>query len=237
MLISDWSKKVTKIMNKSPDKIKNMFNSIATQYDRLNNLISFGLHKKIKTECVKPLNIKNNEKILDLCTGTGDLAGILQKYSSDITGADFSEEMLKIARQRYKNIEFINANSTNLPFDDESFDVVTMTYGLRNIENRELALKEIYRVLKPNGRFLQLDFGEHNFIGKIFEFVVPVIAKIFAKKYEPYKYLVESKKDFPNPEKLIDEICKIGFILQCRKDFLFKAISCQIFCKIVKKII
>ena len=155
-------KKVTKIMNKSPQNIQNMFNLIANNYDKLNSIISFGFNNIIKLACIKSLCIKPNEKVLDLCTGTGDLIRFIKKYSNNITGVDFSENMLKIARKKFKDTEFIEADCTQLPFADNSFDIITMGYGLRNIENRTKALKEVYRVLKPNGKFLHLDFGEKN---------------------------------------------------------------------------
>lgn len=215
-------------MNKSPEKIKNMFNMLAVTYDRMNNIISLGTDKIIKLNCIKQLDIKNGAKILDLCTGTGDIAEIIKGLypKAQITGADFSENMLEIARKRVKGVEFINADCTNLPFEDNSFDFVTICYGLRNIENRKQAIREISRVLKNGGKLMHLDFGEKNFAGKIFEKVAPLVAKLFSPNAEAYKYLVRSKQDFPAPDELIKEF--ENFKLKKRCDFLFKSISCQI---------
>ncbi len=216
-------------MNKSPHKIQKMFDNIAKNYDKLNDIISFGMQKRIKQKCINLLNINENEKLLDLCTGTGDLISLANVKNS--IGVDFSENMLAIAKIKHPEHKFIQADCTCLPFEDNSFDVITMGYGLRNIENREQALKEIYRVLKPNGEFLQLDFGNKNFAGKIFEILVPNLAKIMNADENAYKYLVESKQDFPEPKNLIKEIENYGFRIKTSEFFAFNAISCQIFTK------
>ena len=216
-------------MNKAPHKIQKMFDNIAKNYDKLNDIISFGMQKRIKQKCIKLLNINTKTKLLDLCTGTGDL--ISMANVKDSIGVDFSEKMLEIARVKHPNYNFINTNCSVLPFDDNSFDIITMGFGLRNIENREQVLKEIYRVLKPNGEFLQLDFGNKNFIGKIFEILIPNLVKFTSADKNAYEYLVQSKREFPEPKELIKEIEQSGFKLKICKFFTFKAISCQIFTK------
>lgn len=219
-------------MNKPPGKIKNMFNKIADNYDKMNNIISFGTDKIIKLNCIKQLNIQNEMSVLDLCTGTGDIARIIKRLhpKTKVTGVDFSEKMLDIAQIKAPEIEFIKADCTHLPFKENTFDVITISYGLRNIENRRQAISEIYRILKPDGQVMHLDFGEKNFAGKIFENLAPIIAKIFSTAPASYEYLVKSKQDFPPPDELIKEF--EGFYLKKRCDFLFKSISCQIFEKI-----
>ena len=216
-------------MNKSPKNIQKIFNTIAKNYDKLNDIISFGMQKRIKQKCINFLNISENTKLLDLCTGTGDLISLAKVKNS--IGVDFSENMLTIAKNKHPEYEFIQADCTRLPFGDNSFDIITMGYGLRNIENRKQALKEIYRVLKPNGEFLQLDFGNKNFAGKFFEILVPNFAKMMNADKDAYKYLVESKQNFPEPKELIKEIEKQGFKIKTYKFFIFNAISCQIFTK------
>ena len=218
-------------MNKSPEKIQKMFNKIAKNYDFMNRIISFGTDKFIKTKCVKLLDIKPEFKILDLCTGTGDIAGIIKKTCQqvDVIGIDFSEGMLNIARKKHPLVEFIKADCTNLPFEENSFDVVTIGFGLRNIKDYDSALKEIRRILKQNGQFMHLDFGEKTLAGKIFETIIPFLAKVFKQDFEAYKYLSQSKKDFWIPDKIIDIIENYGFKNIKRKDFILKSISCQIF--------
>lgn len=219
--------------SKSPHLIQKMFDTIAERYDFNNNLISLGLHKKVKELAVKKLKLNKNSKILDLCTGTGDIALYLKKEfpSSDITAIDFSQEMISIAKNKSKNydIKFLQADCISLPFDNDSFDVCTISFGLRNIENQNSALKEIYRVLKKDGIFMHLDFGKSsNFADKIFDFIVPPLVKIFYKNSIPYDYLLESKKTFKSPDELIKTFENYGFKFERRHDFLFGVISSQI---------
>ena len=223
-------------VDKTPEIIKNMFDNIAKYYDRMNNIISFGTDKIIKRKCIKLLNIAEESSVLDLCTGTGDLVKIIQKLrpKSNITAVDFSKNMLEIARNQIKNAEFVEADATNLPFEDEVFDFITVSYGLRNIQDRAKTINEMYRVLKTGGKVLHLDFGEKNFAGQVFEKVVPMFAQLLKKDYKSYEYLVKSKQTFPQPAELVKEFEAVGFDLFLRKDFLFKSISAQVFEKIVK---
>lgn len=220
-------------ISKNPASIREMFNTIAEVYDFNNNLISMGLHRYIKLKSVQHLTIKNGMKILDECTGTGDFAEFIYKINpnTEICGADFSENMLKIARKKVPEAKFIQADCTNLPFDDNSFDIITMGFGLRNIENYNKAISESYRVLKSGGQLLHLDFGQKNFFSAVFDFVIPPLVKIFYGKNLPYKYLIQSKKEFPEPEKLIEIFRCKGFKSRYRKDYLFGVISMQIMTK------
>ena len=215
---------------KAPKYIKDLFNQIAYKYDFMNNLMSFGTHKFIKRECIKMLNIQTHCKVLDACCGTGDLANFAKTIQplSEVTGADFSENMLAIAKNKFNNIKFIQTDITHLPFSDKEFDFVTMGFGLRNISNPEQALTEIYRILKPGGKFLHLDFGKKNFAGKMFDILTPILAKFFYGNSEPYRYLIKSKKEFPEPDELIKDFEKCGFSFKLSKEFIFGAISAQI---------
>lgn len=217
-------------LDKSPETIRTMFNMIAEKYDFMNNIISFGTQRFIKYKCIENLDIQPHSNILDLCTGTGDLAKIIKKLYplSTITGIDLSEKMIHIAKDKVRGVKFFQGDATELPFSDKTFDIVTMGFGLRNIQNPEKAIEQIYRVLKPNGLFLHLDFGEKNFLNKIFDKTVPILAKIFSKNTYAYSYLIKSKKTFLTPDDLINDFEKKGFVLQKRKEYLFKVISCQI---------
>lgn len=215
-------------MNKNPEKIKEMFNSIAKSYDSNNDLISFGLHKKVKKWAVE--SFKFSGKCLDLCTGTGDIAEFLSK-SCVVIGLDFSPEMIAIAKQKHPEIEFIEGDCTNLPFENESFDAVTISFGLRNIENYDKALDEINRVLKVGGKFLHLDFGKKNFLADvIYDFVIPKLVKILYCNEIPYKYLVQSKKEFFDEKHLTKLFENHNLEIIKTKSFLFGTISCQL-CK------
>jgi demethylmenaquinone methyltransferase/2-methoxy-6-polyprenyl-1,4-benzoquinol methylase len=217
-------------LDKRPETIQTMFNMISEKYDFMNNVISFGFQNFVKTDSIKMLNIKPHENILDLCCGTGDLTKIIKNYypTAFVTGVDFSDKMIEIAKNKVLNAKFIQADATNLPFPDNTFDAVTMGFGLRNIQNAEKAIEEIYRVLRPNGRFLHLDFGEKNFLSKIYDKTILSIIGLFTDNTFAYKYLINSKKTFLTPNDLIKDFEKKGFELIMRKDYIFKVISCQI---------
>lgn len=218
-------------MDKSSDKIQKMFDSIASMYDFNNNFISLGLHKVIKKLGLKELELKKNVSVLDLCTGTGDIARLIQKTESSakIIGVDFSDKMLKIAREKSEKITYLNADCTNLPFEENSFDICTISFGLRNIQDKDRVLEEIFRVLKNGGQFMHLDFGSGNFLFNfIFDFVLGIILKIFYKNSKPYEYLIRSKKEFESPQRLIQIFSKHGFKPKICKNFLGGIISVQV---------
>ena len=213
-------------IDKNPLKIQSMFNEIAFCYDKMNDLISFKTHYLIKILSVKLLKIKKNTKILDLCSGTGDFVKIISKLypDCDVVGLDNCENMLRSAKIKNPNCEFILSDCTKTPFCDDKFDYITLGFGLRNIENRSTALKEIYRILKPDAKFLHLDFGEHNFFSSLFNLTTLFFIRFFTKHKEHYKYLIASKNDFIVPDELIDEIKSAGFRKVEKKYFLFKTI-------------
>ena len=216
--------------DKNPIKIKNMFDEISKYYDEMNNLISFGSHFILKILVIRELKITPQARILDICCGTGDFTKIISKLypHTKIIGIDFSQNMLKLAKKKNPRGVFLKGDATDLPFKENEVDLIRRSFGLRNIENRSKALSEAYRVLKQGGKFLQLDFGKHNKISKIFDIVVPFAAKLFKKNEEHYKYLLNSKKEFPTSEELITEFEAHGFNLVKKCDYLFGTISAQI---------
>ena len=220
-------------VDKSPEKISEMFDNISTYYDRNNNIISIGLHKIIKIFALKLLDFSDNMKILDLCCGTGDITGILynSKYNLNILGIDFSKGMLKIAKKRFPNADFQFGDATKLDIENSTIDIITMTFGLRNIENRQSAIKESYRVLKNGGQFLHLDFGYKNIFSNIFNFIAINGIRLLYGKCLPYKYLIQSKNEFPEPETLIKEFENEGFKMKKKKDYLFGILSAQVYYK------
>lgn len=221
-------------ISKTPANIQNLFNQIAVRYDFMNNLISLGLHRAVKKSAIGLLDIKPHSRVLDACCGTGDIAEMIKKAEplAEVTGLDFSENMLIFAKKRVKSVKFFQGDITNTDFPSESFDIVTMSFGLRNIQNPEKALYEINRILKTGGEFLHLDFGNKNILSGIFDIEAPVFAKIFTKDTEPYKYLVKSKEVFPSPDELISDFEKSGFKFKKRKDFVFGSISAQVMEKV-----
>ena len=221
-------------MNKTSQEIKNLFNNISKNYDFLNNIISFYTHKKIKLEAIKLLDITNNSSVLDLCTGTGDLIGLIKKLypKVNIIGADFSNEMLKIAKEKYPDIDFIETNAEELIFKDNSFDFIVMSFGYRNIKDKKKAQKEILRVLKKEGLFLHLDFGNKNIISFLYNLFLKFLVKFFIKDKASYNYLICSKKEFQTPKELIKDFNSEGFKLIKRKNFIFNTVSALVFKKL-----
>ena len=219
--------------DKSPEKIQTMFNIIADRYDFFNNLMSLSTQRYIKYKSIKNLNIKPHDKIIDLCCGTGDLSIIIKQIEpqADVTGIDFSDKMLEVAKQKSQNIQYLQGDVTALPYPDNTFDCTVMGFGLRNIQNAEKAVEEAYRILKPGGYFMHLDFGKKNLISKVFDITIPVLAKLFTENYSAYAYLIKSKQIFPEPEDLIKDFESKGFRLKKRQDFLFGVISMQVMVK------
>lgn len=216
--------------DKNPKKIQSMFDEISSGYDLMNNFISLGTHFVIKFITVLDLKIKHNANILDLCCGTGDFTKIISKVRPDakVIGLDFSKNMIKLAKTKNPNGVFMQGDCTDMPFKNNEFDYITMGFGLRNIENRDIALEQIYRVLKQGGYFLHLDFGRQVYLSNIFDFIVLFWARIFKKNFEHYQYLLNSRKSFPEPDALICEFNRAGFKVCRRHDFLFGIISAQI---------
>ena len=217
-------------LDKTPASIRTMFNMIANKYDFVNNVMSFGTQNHVKNQAIKMLDIKPHDNVIDLCCGTGDLSRIIKKTSPHtcITGIDFSEKMLSVAKEKYTDICFMQGDVTNLPYADNSFDFAVMGFGLRNILNAEKAVEEVYRILKPNGKFLHLDFGRKNFASRVYDKMTPLLIKLFTENTQAYSYLIKSKQEFPTPKDLIKDFESKGFKLVKRKDFLCGVISAQV---------
>lgn len=223
-------------MNYIPNKndqnaMKSMFNDIAKNYDFLNDVMTFFTQKSIKNSAINSLK-PNHSNILDVCTGTGDIAIMLAKKfpNASITALDFSLEMLKIAKIKSKNlnINFINKNALDMPFLNNSFDLCTISFGLRNLPDITAAIKEIHRVLATNGELLIIDLGKPKMnwlYPLILDKVIPILGKIFHENKYPYQYLVESQKDFPSPQNLSKVLQSVGFADTKIRNFLFGTIT------------
>lgn len=219
--------------------IQEMFDNIAKNYDKLNNIISLNFHKKIKRDAINNVEIKPSFKILDACTGTGDIALYLAQnkvHEGFVIGADFSNKMLEIAKNKaknIKNIEFLKADVLNLPFKDETFDACFISFGLRNLTDLNKGLEELKRVTKKGGFVVNLDTGKPTgFVGFFFNLfffhLVPLLGLFFHGDSSPYKYLPESTKKFPSPDELVEIFEELGLKNVEKHDFLFGAISQQI---------
>lgn len=222
-------KKVTPYKDSTLNKkeqVEKMFDTISGNYDNLNRIISFGSDIKWRNKILQMILKKSPESILDVATGTGDLAIKFARKSkaTKIIGLDISEGMLSVAKKKISDtilsekVEFIKGDSEALPFSTNSYDAITVSFGIRNFENLEKGLSEIYRVLKPKGLFIILETS----IPAKFPFkqgylfytkrVLPIIGKIFSKDKLAYTYLSESASVFPYGKKLNNILLKIGFI-------------------------
>ena len=202
-----------------------MFDNISGDYDGLNRVISFGIDVKWRKKVVKFVEKTNPETILDIATGTGDLAIALAKTNaSKIVGLDISSGMLDIGKQKIikkqleDTIEMVLGDSENMPFEDNTFDAITVAFGVRNFETLEKGLSEILRVLKPNGIFVILETSvptktPYKQGYKAYtKYILPVIGKLFSKDQSAYAYLSESASVFPYGDALNNILAEIGFI-------------------------
>ena len=221
------SKKIIPYQNSTLSKkgqVEKMFDNISKEYDILNRVISFGIDISWRKKIVKILKSKNPSIILDVATGTGDLAIELVKTNAKkIIGLDISKGMLDVGINKinHKNlnntIEMVIGDSENLKYDDNFFDAVTVSFGVRNFESLDSGLREIYRVLKTNGSLVILEtsnptkFPFKQFYTVYSKFILPTIGKIFSKDKLAYNYLSESSAEFPYGEKFNNILKKIGF--------------------------
>ncbi len=222
------SKSITPYKDSSLSKkeqVTQMFDNISGNYDGLNRVISFGIDVKWRKKIVKMIAAQQPQNILDIATGTGDLAILMSSTSAqNIIGLDLSEGMLavgkdKIAAKNLQNkIEMVVGDSENIPYPDNHFDAITVSFGIRNFETLEKGLAEILRVLKPNGLFVILEtsvptkFPYKQGYAFYSKNILPLIGKLFSKDNNAYGYLSESAKNFPFGEELNNILRKVGFI-------------------------
>ena len=202
--------------------VEQMFDDISKKYDFLNHFLSLGIDIYWRKQFIKKLNLKNNDTILDVACGTGDVGfHILKKYNINLINLDISQKMLLIAqkkavKKKFTNIQFIHGDAEKIPLEDNSIDSLTISYGFRNTSHHSIALSEFYRVLKPGGNLGILEFSIPNskIMGKLFTFyfheILPKIASIFSQK-KAYKYLPESVEFFPSRKQICDKMIKAGF--------------------------
>ncbi len=207
------------------EQVAQMFDTISENYDGLNRVISFGIDVKWRKKVLKLVSDKNPKTVLDIATGTGDLALLMTKTSAEkIIGLDISAGMLEVGRKKIEaknlssKIEMLLADSENMPFENDTFDAITVAFGVRNFETLEKGLSEILRVLKPNGIFVILETSvpEKTPFKQGYQFysknILPLIGKLFSKDNSAYQYLSDSASVFPYGEALNNILRKIGFI-------------------------
>lgn len=201
-----------------------MFNNIANTYDFLNHFLSFGIDILWRKKAIRELRKDNPKVILDVATGTGDFAlEALSLQPDKIIGVDISEGMLAMAREKIQKRKLENqfnvqlGDSENLPFQDNTFDAVTVSFGVRNFEHLERGLENIYRVLKPNGKTVILEFSKPRYFPfkQLYNFyfnqILPVWGRVFSKDHRAYTYLTESVASFPNGKAFLQIMQESGF--------------------------
>ncbi|HRG51939.1 MAG TPA: bifunctional demethylmenaquinone methyltransferase/2-methoxy-6-polyprenyl-1,4-benzoquinol methylase UbiE [Bacteroidia bacterium] len=205
------------------EQVANMFNAIAHRYDFLNQLLSLGIHKGWRKKSIQLLQSKQPKTILDIATGTADFAIEAMRLNPEkVTGVDISSGMLELGRKKIEKlglqtkIELKLADSENLPFEDNTFDAITVGFGVRNFENLEKGIRDMHRVLKPGGKMIILEFSKPRTFGVkqlytiYFKYITPFIGKIFSKDNSAYRYLPESVKAFPDGEDFLAILRKAG---------------------------
>ncbi|MCF6775744.1 bifunctional demethylmenaquinone methyltransferase/2-methoxy-6-polyprenyl-1,4-benzoquinol methylase UbiE [Thiotrichales bacterium 19X7-9] len=214
----NWEEKQT--------KVNEVFHSVASKYDLMNDLMSLGVHRYWKYITIKKSKAKAGDTILDLAGGTGDLAYRFSQIVGDkglVILSDINQSMLNVGKEKLinkgcvKNIQYVQANAEALPFSDNLFHCITISFGLRNVRDKKAALKSMFRVLKPGGRILILEFSKPvlPLLSKIYDQysfnVLPQLGKLIVNDPESYRYLAESIRKHPDQETLCDMIKAVGF--------------------------
>ena len=211
-------------VDKSNDRVQKMFGEIAPKYDRMNHLLSMNVDRYWRWLTVRKLAPNKKEPILDVCTGTGDLAFSFHKYTDGrvpVIGSDFCFEMLEVGRQKVdkfdRDVSFVEADAQNLPFDDGQFQVVSAAFGLRNVADTDEGLREMTRVCRPGGQVAILEFSVPRYqpikgmYGWYFKNVLPKIGQFLARNdSSAYDYLPESVGEFPCYEALVEKMVNAG---------------------------
>ena len=202
--------------------VQNVFDQVYDQYDLMNDFMSLGVHRLWKKDLLNMMNPTSNQKLIDVACGTGDIAKLFLNYvnkKSYVTCVDPNIGMIKKGKEKLKkfnNLNWVVASAEKLPMDINSFDFYTISFGLRNTKDLNKSLSEAYRVLKPGGRYLCLEFSKIensglDFVYKKYSKVIPSIGKLIVGENEPYEYLVKSIENFVNQDELIDLMKKNGF--------------------------
>ena len=208
-----------------------MFDSVASKYDRANDLLSFGQTKRWRTKVRDAVAPKPGQSILDLAAGTGSSSIAFKLDSVRVVASDFSQGMLEEGRKRHPELEFVFADATNLPVEANEFDATSISFGLRNVVDVEKALKEMFRVTKPGGRVVICEFSrvQNQALRPLYEFylkrLLPVFSRLAGQKPEAYDYLAESILAWPTQKKLAKKIAGVGFEKVAYQNLVFGAVA------------
>ncbi|WP_144511335.1 demethylmenaquinone methyltransferase [Bacillus sp. FJAT-22090] len=219
-------------MGKSKEQhVHEVFEKISDNYDSMNSVISFQQHKIWRSDTMKAMQVKTGSSALDVCCGTADWTIALANAtgpSGKVKGLDFSQNMLNVGKEKVKDIsqiELLQGNAMELPFEDNTFDYVTIGFGLRNVPDYKQVLSEMHRVAKPGGMIVCLETSQPD--SKLFNaafrlyfrFIMPIFGKLFAKSYKEYSWLQESAKDFPNRAELTKLFEAVGAVSVTSKPY------------------
>ena len=202
--------------------VNSVFSEVYNKYDLMNDIMSLGIHRVWKDKFIDWMNPSHSSSLIDVASGTGDIAKIFSlrsKNSSKVTCVEPNEGMLKKGKNNlvnFKNIEWIKSRAETLPVKENMYDFYSISYGIRNVSDINKTLKEAYRVLKPGGRFMCLEFSKIdnellNFLYKNYSKAIPVLGKYIVGSSKPYEYLINSIETFYNQEQLLKIITKNGF--------------------------
>jgi demethylmenaquinone methyltransferase / 2-methoxy-6-polyprenyl-1,4-benzoquinol methylase len=219
-------KKGKNMQQSKEQRVHHVFEKISDNYDKMNSVISFQQHIRWRKDTMKRMNVQSGAKALDVCCGTADWTIALAEAvgpNGEVIGLDFSKNMLKVGNEKVrrlglKQVKLIHGNAMELPFPDNSFDYVTIGFGLRNVPDYLQVLKEMYRVVKPGGIAVCLETSQPTMIGYrqlfyfYFRFIMPLFGKLFAKSYHEYSWLQESARDFPGMKELAKMFEQAGFV-------------------------
>jgi len=207
-------------------KVAEVFHSVADKYDVMNDLMSFGIHRLWKRYTIEMSGVRKGHKVLDIAGGTGDLAAKFSKIvgdSGEVVLSDINASMLGVGRSRMvdkgllTNMDYVQANAESLPFPDNYFDCITIAFGLRNVTEKANALKSMYRIVKPGGRVLVLEFSKpaSPLLSKVYDLysfkILPKIGELVANDSESYQYLAESIRMHPDQQTLKEMMSEAGF--------------------------
>jgi demethylmenaquinone methyltransferase/2-methoxy-6-polyprenyl-1,4-benzoquinol methylase len=204
-------------LSKKPQQVAEMFDGVAKNYDKANDLLSFGSARIWRKKVAKLVDSQPGQKILDLAAGTGSSSIVFLREGVSVVAADFSNGMLEEGRKRHPELEFVFADASALPFADQEFDTVTISFGIRNVEKIEVALAEMLRVLKPGGKLVVCEFSSipNKFVHSLYRFylrnILPRFSALVSKTPEAYSYLAESIDAWPSQLELVKIIESASF--------------------------
>ena len=210
------------IIQEKAKLVNSVFSEVYNKYDLMNDIMSFGIHRIWKDKLIDWMNPSCNSSLIDVASGTGDIAKLFSLRNKNlplVTCVEPNEDMFKKGKNNlanFKNIKWIKSRAETLPVEDNMYDFYSISYGIRNVSDTNKAIKEAYRVLKPGGRFMCLEFSKIeneflNFLYKNYSKAIPTMGKYIVGSSKPYEYLINSIDTFYNQEQLLELITKNGF--------------------------